>query len=128
MRYAWELMLGADRLNQHEFEQLTALDVPLLQRNQQWIELDPAEVAAAKQFLDERQATGEMTFLQSIRMVQAYLEQNGAQAAAVDIESALTPTVVRKGFPQSGLAAGGSGSGRTAACDHRASAQPAACD
>ena len=93
VRYAWELMLGADRLSQREFEQLTAHDVPLLQRNQQWIELDPAEVAAAKRFLDERRATGEMTFLQSIRMVQAYLEQDGAQAAAVDMESTLAPTL-----------------------------------
>ena len=34
-------------------------------------------MAAAKRFLAERKATGEMSLLQSIRMAQAYLEQAG---------------------------------------------------
>ena len=77
VRYAWELTLGSQRISQEEFEQLAARNVPLLKSHGQWIELDPEQVAAAKRFLAERKATGEMSLLQSIRMAQAYLEQAG---------------------------------------------------
>ncbi len=77
VRYAWELTLGAQRVSQEEFEQLAARNVPLLKLHGQWIELDPEQVAAAKRFLAERKATGEMSLLQSIRMAQAYVEQAG---------------------------------------------------
>ena len=77
VRYAWELTLGADRISQEEFDQLAAFNTPLLLRNGRWIELDPEQVAAAKRFLAERQPTGAMSLLQSIRMAQAYLERGG---------------------------------------------------
>jgi SNF2 family DNA or RNA helicase len=77
VRYAWELTLGSQRISQEEFEQLAARNVPLLKLHGQWIELDPEQVSAAKRFLAERKATGEMSLLQSIRMAQAYLEQAG---------------------------------------------------
>ena len=76
VRYAWELTLGADRISQDEFDQLAALNMPLFLRNGKWIELDPGQVTAAKHFLAERQPTGEMSLLQSIRMAQAYLERS----------------------------------------------------
>ncbi|MBK8049514.1 MAG: DEAD/DEAH box helicase [Anaerolineales bacterium] len=79
IRYVWELTLGAERISQEEFERLAALNVPLLKMRDQWIELDPAQVDAAKQFLAERQTAGEMSLLQSIRMAQAYVEETTAQ-------------------------------------------------
>jgi SNF2 family DNA or RNA helicase len=88
VRYAWELTLGSQRISQEEFEQLAARNVPLLKLHGQWIELDPEQVAAAKRFLAERKATGEMSLLQSIRMAQAYVEQAG---------DARTPAVVLDG-------------------------------
>jgi SNF2 family DNA or RNA helicase len=90
VRYAWELTLGAQRISQEEFEQLAARNVPLLKLHGQWIELDPEQVAAAKRFLAERKATGEMSLLQSIRMAQAYLEQAGdARGQAVVLDGGL---------------------------------------
>jgi SNF2 family DNA or RNA helicase len=87
VRYAWELTLGSQRISQEEFEQLAGRNVPLLKLHGQWIELDPEQVAAAKRFLAERKATGEMSLLQSIRMAQAYLEQAGdARSSAVVLD------------------------------------------
>jgi SNF2 family DNA or RNA helicase len=88
VRYAWELTLGSQRISQEEFEQLAARNVPLLKLQGQWIELDPEQVAAAKRFLAERTATGEMSLLQSIRMAQAYLELAGdVRTPAVLVDS-----------------------------------------
>lgn len=75
VQFSWELTLGAERVSQADFEALTAHNVPLLKLYDQWIELDPHQVSAAKRFLAERQASGVMSLLQSIRMAQAYLEQ-----------------------------------------------------
>ena len=88
VRYAWDLMLGAEQITQREFERLAALNMPLLNRNGQWLELEPTQVAAAQRFLDEREAVGEMSFLQSIRMAQGYLEQTDASAPAAERERA----------------------------------------
>ncbi|MFN3331861.1 MAG: DEAD/DEAH box helicase, partial [Caldilinea sp.] len=65
-----------------------------LKLNNRWIELDPQQVRVAKRFLNERQASGQMSLLQSIRMAQAYLEQvadrnaTSAPAAGFDLLSA----------------------------------------
>ncbi len=87
VRYAWELTLGSQRISQEEFEQLAARNVPLLKLHGQWIELDPEQVLAAKRFLAERQATGAMSLLESIRMAQAYMTE-GRLAQAGDPRSA----------------------------------------
>jgi SNF2 family DNA or RNA helicase len=94
IRYAWELTLGSERISQAEFEQLAARNVPLLNHRGHWIELDPEQVAAAKRFLADRKATGEMSLLQSIRMAQAYLEQvDSARLKTVTLDSAETPAL-----------------------------------
>lgn len=77
VHFSWELTLGNERVSQADFEALTAHNTPLLKLRDRWIELDPQQVRAAKRFLAERQAAGEMSLLQSIRMAQAYLEQFG---------------------------------------------------
>lgn len=80
VRFTWELTLGSERVSQADFEALTAHNTPLLKLRDRWIELDPQQVRVAKRFLAERQASGEMSLLQSIRMAQAYLEQFGDRA------------------------------------------------
>jgi SNF2 family DNA or RNA helicase len=75
IRFSWELTLGSEHVSQASFEALTAYHTPLLKLHDRWIELDPQQVRAAKRFLAERQVSGEMSLLQSIRMAQAYLEQ-----------------------------------------------------
>ena len=66
IRYDWELTLGDKSLLQSEFEQLTALDTPLVHLHGQWIELDPQQVAAAQQFLADQQTSGRIPFLQAL--------------------------------------------------------------
>lgn len=80
VRFSWELTLGNERVSQADFEALTAHNTPLLKLRDRWIELDPQQVRAAKRFLTERQAAGNMSLLQSIRMAQAYLDQFGDHA------------------------------------------------
>ena len=101
IRFSWELTLGNERISQEEFENLAARNVPLLRLRDRWIELDPQQVAAAKRFLAQRKASGEMSLLQSIRMAQAYLEQagdnNGQFKNASDAELTILPVVDESG-------------------------------
>lgn len=75
VRYDWELMLGDKLLDRDEFERLAALDSPLVHLQGQWIELDPSQVAAAKQFLAEQQTGGRLPLLQALRIAQRHLSQ-----------------------------------------------------
>ncbi|MBW7883779.1 MAG: DEAD/DEAH box helicase [Caldilineaceae bacterium] len=88
IHYAWELTLGNDRVSQEDFEALAAHNVPLLKLHDSWIELDPTQVAAAKRFLSDRKASGEMSLLQSIRMAQAYLQQTVDSQPSADGDGA----------------------------------------
>jgi SNF2 family DNA or RNA helicase len=73
VRYDWELMLGDQPLSRADFEQLTALDIPLVHLQNQWIELDPSQVAAARHFLAEQRTGGRIPFLQALRIAQSHL-------------------------------------------------------
>ncbi len=72
VRYDWELMLGGKALSQREFDRLAARKSPLVHLQDQWIELDPAQVAAAQHFLAQQRATGAIPFLQALRIAQTY--------------------------------------------------------
>jgi len=73
VRYDWELMLGDQPLSREDFEQLAALDIPLVHLHNQWIELDPQQVAAAQHFLAEQRTGGRIPFLQALRISQSHL-------------------------------------------------------
>ncbi len=77
VRYDWELMLGDQPLSRADFEQLTALDIPLVHLRNQWIELDPSQVAAARHFLAEQRTGGRIPFLQALRIAQSHLGHTG---------------------------------------------------
>jgi SNF2 family DNA or RNA helicase len=87
--YGWELVLGGNTLSEAEFEQLTAMQTPLLRMGGRWVELEPHQVEAAKRFLNDRRATGSMTLLQAIRVAQ---EHSSAQENENALELALEPT------------------------------------
>jgi len=101
IRFSWELTLGNERVSQEEFERLAAHNVPLLKLRERWIELDPHQVAAAKHFLAQRKASGEMSLLQSIHMAQAYLEQAGESSgrakSVADTDLTFLPMVDENG-------------------------------
>ena len=75
VRYAWELTMGGERLTTDEFERLAAMKTPLVNMRGRWVELDPAQIDSAKSFLNRRQNGGAMSFLQSLRLAQAYQQR-----------------------------------------------------
>lgn len=79
IRYDWELLLGDRVLSHQEFEQLTALESPLVHFQGQWVELDPSQVAAAQIFFAEQQPGGRLPFLQALRIAQSHLSGMTAQ-------------------------------------------------
>jgi SNF2 family DNA or RNA helicase len=88
--YGWELVLGGNTLSEAEFEQLTAMQTPLLRMGERWVELEPQQVDAAKRFLNDRQPTGSTTLLQAIRVAQ---EHSAAQEAENELDFALAPSL-----------------------------------
>ena len=86
VKYRWDLTLGGRRLNEADFEQLTALKTPLLRVHNQWIELEPAQVDAAKGFLSRRTADGSMTLLQALRLTQGMLDEEPVRINTAQIE------------------------------------------
>ncbi|MCB0117120.1 MAG: SNF2 helicase-associated domain-containing protein, partial [Caldilineaceae bacterium] len=77
IRFHWDLTLGNEGLNQDEFEQLVALQSPLINIRGRWVELDPEQVDAARSFLHKNRAEGRLNLLQAVRMAQAYMRDEG---------------------------------------------------
>ncbi len=69
--YAWELTLGGEVLSRREFERLVNLRSPLVRLRRQWVELDPGQVAAARQFLARRPGAGAISLLEALRLAQS---------------------------------------------------------
>ncbi len=81
VRYEWELTLGGKPLREEEFDQLAAIDSPLVQLHDQWVELDPEQMDAARSFLADRRSQGKMSFLQALRLAQNFADlENGHDA------------------------------------------------
>ncbi len=78
IRYRWELTLGEETLDQDEFEGLTAMQSPLVNLRGRWLELDPAQMSAARGFLQGNQAAGQTNLLQAMRMAQSFVGRTGS--------------------------------------------------
>jgi hypothetical protein len=87
--YSWELVLGGNTLSEDEFEQLTAMQTPLLRLGERWVELEPQQVESAKNFLSDQHPVGSMTLLQAIRVAQ---EHTAAQENTNGLELSLEPS------------------------------------
>jgi len=66
--YDWQLALGDEPLSEDEFERLAALKVPLVQVRGQWVELRPDQIRQAVEFWEKRQAAGEVSLPEALRM------------------------------------------------------------
>ncbi|MBI1295627.1 ATP-dependent helicase [bacterium] len=77
IRFHWDLTLGNEGLNPDEFEQLVALQSPLINIRGRWVELDPEQVDAARSFLHNNRPEGRLNLLQAVRMAQAYMRDEG---------------------------------------------------
>ena len=58
IQYRWELTLGEQTLTREEFERLAELGSPLVRLGEEWLELDPVQVQAARQFMDRNSSAG----------------------------------------------------------------------
>jgi len=72
IQYRWELTLGEQTLGREEFERLAELGSPLVRLGGEWLELDPAQVQAARQFMDRNDSAGSISLLQAVGLAQAY--------------------------------------------------------
>ena len=72
IEYRWELTLGERTLTREEFETLAELGSPLVRLGDEWLELDPAQVEAARQFIDQNNSAGSMPLLQAVGLAQAF--------------------------------------------------------
>jgi SNF2 family DNA or RNA helicase len=84
IRFHWELTLGNQPLNPEVFEQLVAMQSPLINVHDRWVELDPEQVNAARTFLDKNRAEGQLNLLQAVRMAQAYMREEEEEPATGD--------------------------------------------
>ena len=79
VQFRWELTLGDRTLSREEFDALAELGSPLVRVGDEWLELEPGQVEAARQFVDGSQAEGQMSLLQAVGMAQAYARGVGEE-------------------------------------------------
>ncbi|MGB5050709.1 MAG: DEAD/DEAH box helicase, partial [Caldilineaceae bacterium] len=85
IRYRWELALGDETLDQQEFEKLIAMQSPLVNIRGRWLEMDPAQVAAARSFLQNNQSEGQTNLLQAMRLAQSYSDVDRTSPPAPEV-------------------------------------------
>lgn len=54
LNFKWELTIGGQRLTKAEFDRLVALGTPLVEINNEWVELRPQDIRAAQTFFASR--------------------------------------------------------------------------
>ncbi len=89
VRYNWALSLGAEPLEQEDFDNLADLHAPLVRIADRWVELDPSQVLAARQFLESQADGGTVNLLEAVRMAQGNLEDQVRIATGVHDADAL---------------------------------------
>ena len=86
------------------------LGSPLVRLGEQWLELDPAQVQAARQFMDRNDSTGSMPLLQAVGLAQAFspdgqkVEQESRETLQFDVHRTSGLTAGREGSPLQNLA------------------------
>ncbi len=94
IHFRWELTLGEQSLSREEFERLADLGSPLVRMGEEWLELDPGQVRAARQFLDRNETVGSMPLLQAVGLAQAFSrpdQENDRESWATSQFDALRP-------------------------------------
>ena len=84
VNYSWELTLGEKPLSQNDFERIAGLHTPLLWLDERWVELDPSQINAARRFIGERPPTGQMSFLESLRLLQGVQRDDDSRLSITD--------------------------------------------
>jgi SNF2 family DNA or RNA helicase len=66
--FRWELTIGGQSLSQQQFEQLIALNSPLVEINGEWVELRPQDIRAAQAFFANRQNQPGLSLQDALRL------------------------------------------------------------
>ncbi len=68
LNFQWELSIGGQKLTKAEFDKLVAKDSPLVEINGEWVELQPQDVRAAKNFFATRQDQMALSLEDALRL------------------------------------------------------------
>ncbi|MDJ1179050.1 DEAD/DEAH box helicase [Roseofilum sp. BLCC_M91] len=68
LQFKWELTLGGQRVSKKEFDQLVALDSPLVEINGEWVELRPQDVRVAQEFFTKRKDQMSLSLEDALRI------------------------------------------------------------
>ena len=84
IQFRWEMTLGNQTLSREEFDRLADKGSPLVRIGDEWLELEPAQVEAARQFTDRNRTEGRISLLQAVAMAQAYAQDIGEERDGVE--------------------------------------------
>jgi len=85
INFQWEMSIGDKKVSRAEFEELVALKQPFVRFGGEWVALDPAHVQAALRFFDRQIETGQIGFLDALRLT---ADEASAAEPGIDVEIA----------------------------------------
>lgn len=68
LNFRWELTIGGQRISKEEFDDLVALNTPLVQINGEWVELREQDVKAAQTFFESRKDQMSLSLEDALRI------------------------------------------------------------
>ncbi|MGB3494808.1 MAG: DEAD/DEAH box helicase [Elainellaceae cyanobacterium] len=68
LNFKWELTIGGQRISKEEFDQLVALNTPLVQINGEWVELREQDIKSAQTFFESRKDQMSLSLEDALRI------------------------------------------------------------
>jgi SNF2 family DNA or RNA helicase len=68
LNFRWELSIGGQTLSKEEFDRLVALKTPLVEINNEWVELRPQDIRAAQAFFASRKDQTSLSLEDALRI------------------------------------------------------------
>jgi SNF2 family DNA or RNA helicase len=68
LNFKWELTIGGQRLTKAEFDRLVALGTPLVEINNEWVELRPQDIRSAQTFFESRKDQMSLSLEDALRI------------------------------------------------------------
>ena len=68
LNFKWELAIGGQTLSKAEFDQLVALNSPLVEINGEWVELRPQDIKTAQSFFTSRKEQMSLSLEDALRL------------------------------------------------------------
>jgi SNF2 family DNA or RNA helicase len=68
LNFQWELAIGGQTISKSEFDQLVALNSPLVEINGEWVELRPQDIKTAQAFFESRKDQVSLSLEDALRL------------------------------------------------------------